>query len=99
MNRGLIIQCGGCGFSRFVDLNGSAEQIEAELHRTVGVEGWRFVRAWDGYLCPKCRSAGTDPFYEAFAGKPKPAGKTASYKELLLQAVRQLQMFMELERL
>ena len=99
MNRGMMIQCGGCGFTRAIDLNGSAEAIEADLNRMVAEEGWRFVKSWDGFICQKCRSGGLDPLYEAYAGKVGQCGKRASYMVLLCRAARQLQAFAELEEL
>ncbi|MCR5135634.1 MAG: hypothetical protein K6C12_00845 [Oscillospiraceae bacterium] len=99
MNRGMMIQCGGCGFTRSINLNGDAAQIETELNQTIAEEGWRYVNSWDDFICPRCRNTGLDPFYEAYAGKQKPAGKTKSYAALLGRAAYQLQMFVELERL
>lgn len=99
MNRGMMIQCGGCGFTRAIDLNGSAEEIESELNRTIAEEGWRFVKSWGDFICPKCRNGGLDPLYEAYAGKVGQCGKRKSYLELLSRAALNLQVFMELEEL
>jgi len=99
MNRGMMIQCGGCGFTKAIDLNGTAEEIEGRLHQTIAVEGWRYVKCWDDFICPKCRDTGPDPFYVAFAGTPKQSDKVKSYVALLGRAAIQLQAFVELERL
>ena len=99
MIRGMFIQCSGCGFTRHIDLNGNAAQIEAELNRTIAEEGWRYVKSRDDFICPKCISGGLDPLYEAYAGKQKPSSKIKSYAELLNRATCQLQAFMELDRL
>ena len=99
MNRGMMIHCRGCGFTRAIDLNGSAEEIEAELNRVIAEEGWRYVKSWDGFICQKCRSGGLDPLYEAYAGKVGQCGKRMSYMALLCRAARQLQEFAELEEL
>ena len=97
MNKGMMIKCGGCGTVKALDLNGSAKQVEAEINRTIVEEGWRFVKAWDGWICSSCRTNGTDKLYEAYAGKPKPTGKLGSYEELLTQVIQQLQAFEDLE--
>jgi hypothetical protein len=81
MSKGMIIQCGGCGFSRFVNLEGDFNAREAELNSVIR-EGWRHVYSWKGFICPKCRTNGTDKLYETFAGKPKPSGELATYIEL-----------------
>jgi len=90
MSNGIIIQCHGCGFSRFVNLEGEFPQREAELN-TVIREGWRHVYAWRGFLCPKCRAGGTEPFYEEAFGKPQPSGELTTYIELRWTADRQLE--------
>ena len=99
MNRGMMIQCHGCGFTRAIDLNGSDKSIEAELNRVIAEEGWRYVKSWNELICKKCRSGGLDPLYEAYAGKVGQCGKRASYMVLLCRAARQLQAFEELEEL
>ena len=97
MNKGMMIRCGGCGTLKALNLNGGAKQIEAEINSTIAEDGWRFVKAWDGWICSSCRTNGTDKLYEAYAGKPKPIGKLGSYEELLKQAIQQLQAFKDLE--
>ena len=94
--RGMFIQCGGCGFTRHIDLSGDFDKREAELNAALK-EGWRYVDAWKGYICPKCSMGGFDKLYEMVCGRPKARGLLESYIELRWQADEQLEMFRQLE--
>lgn len=93
-NRGMIINCGGCGMGRFLKLSGTAEDIESELNKTIS-KGWRWVPSWDNWICPDCHKNGTE--LRALFGKRGCLGKTRSYAMLLGQAMGQIQSFNDLD--
>lgn len=82
----MMFQCGCCGRLEALNIEGTAEQVEAELDRIIDTEGWRWVKRWQGCVCGGCRSKGYDPLYETYAGRPKASTKTTSYKKLLEDA-------------
>lgn len=94
-NAGIIIECGSCGFLRHISLIGTPETIESSINDTIQ-EGWRFTKKWQGYICPKCVKNGTDPLYELYVGKPRLSSKKDSYKALLIDACKQLQLFRDM---
>lgn len=83
----MIIACGFCGKLRDVKHKGTPEEIEADIHKTIGIEGWRFVKSYNGYICSACRKDNPDKLYVAFVGKPKPMSKEDSYRHLLIDVV------------
>lgn len=98
MNRGLIIQCGGCAFGKSIDLNGEAEDIEERVNGTIE-SGWRYVKRWGEFMCPECCKKGLDPLYVAGFGNPRIAGRLESYKALVERTAIQLVTFRELDAL
>lgn len=99
-NKGMIRKCVGCGYSKHISLEGTAEEIEARCHETITVEGWRYAPEHDGFVCGSCAKNGSpDKLYELFTGKIKKANKVNSYKALMLDMCRQLEAFKELDSL
>ena len=74
----MIIQCGACGFSKNIPHDGTPEEIEQGIHETIQ-EGWRYVKSYDGYICPSCTKDNPDKLYEMYVGKVIPESKTKSY--------------------
>lgn len=89
MSKGIIIQCHGCGFSRFINLEGDFDAREQQFNETL-LDGWRFSSAWDNFVCPRCAQAGgsTDKLFALVAGKPRICGTLVSYVELRDRADR-----------
>lgn len=96
MNAQIILMCGGCGLSKHIDLSGTPEEIESKCNEIIADDGWRYVKVWDGYICSNCRKDG-DKLYELYCGKPKVSSKTNSYKELILDFARQINLFKQLQ--
>lgn len=94
MNKGIFIQCGGCGFTRHICLDGDFDAREQQLNETL-LAGWRYTTTWGGFVCPKCVRAGgtTDALYKMAVGKPRIAGTLISYVELRTRADEQLAAF------
>ena len=53
----MTIRCVGCGYSRLLKLEGTAEELEAEVHNSI-TEGWRWSENYHGYVCPECCKSG-----------------------------------------
>ena len=89
MAKGMFVQCHGCGFTGFVNLEGGFDAREKAINQMID-KGWRFASAWDNFVCPECAKAGgsTDKLYALVAGKPKLCGALVSYVELRDRAER-----------
>ena len=98
MNKGMFVQCYGCGYTGHISLNGSFDDREKELNRILD-EGWRFAFNWKGFICPACARAGgsTDALYKITQPKPRILDKLFTYIELREQADEQLAAFLRLE--
>jgi rubredoxin len=98
MNKGMFVQCHGCGFTEHISLDGDFNAREKELNRMID-EGWRFASAWDNFVCPKCAAAkgSTDKLFSLIAGKPRLCDGLINYVELRWRADRQLEEFRILE--
>lgn len=83
MAKGMFVQCHGCGFTGFVNLEGGFDAREKAINQMID-EGWRFASAWDNFVCPECAQAGgsTDKLFALVAGTPRICGKLVSYVEL-----------------
>jgi hypothetical protein len=99
MSKGIIIQCHGCGFSRFINLEGDFDAREQQIEETL-LDGWRFASAWENFICPKCVRAGgsTDALYKMVAGNPHVCGTLISYVELRTRADEQLRALQALDK-
>ena len=97
MNKGMFIQCGGCGYTRHICLDGDFDAREQQLNETL-LDGWRFASNIDSFVCPKCVKAGgsTDELYKLVVGKPRICGTLISYVELRTRADEQLAVFRDL---
>ncbi len=78
----MIIQCGSCGHLKNIPHKGTPEGIEQGIYKTIQA-GWRYVKSYDGYICPKCIKDNPDKLYEAVFGKVIPENKSKSYSRLL----------------
>lgn len=98
MSKWMFIQCHGCGFTEFVNLEGGFDAREKAINRMLD-EGWRFASAWDDFVCPECAQAGgsTDKLFALVAGKPRICGPLVSYVELRDRAEQQLAAFKAVE--
>lgn len=76
----MIIQCVGCGYSRLLKLEGTAEELEAEVHNSI-TEGWRWSENYRGYVCPECCKSGGDQLLVAWQGRIEVDTKVRSYKK------------------
>lgn len=83
MAKGMFVQCHGCGFTGFVNLEGGFDAREKAINQMID-KGWRFASAWDNFVCPRCAQAGgsTDKLFALVAGKPRICGTLVSYVEL-----------------
>lgn len=83
MAKGMFVQCHGCGFTGFVNLEGGFDAREKAINQMID-KGWRFASAWDNFVCPECAQAGgsTDKLFALVAGKPRICGTLVSYVEL-----------------
>ena len=100
MSKGMFVQCNGCGYTGFLNLEGEFDDREKEMNRMLD-EGWRYSSSHNEFLCPDCVRAGgsTDALYMLFTGKPKINDKLTSYVELRDRAERELWAFKELDLL
>lgn len=96
MALGKFFQCGGCGYTVMVNLECPPEEVEEQENKLIAVDGWRYVKAWNSFICPNCLKNGLDPLYLAYAGKPKIENKANSYKTMIAQVIQQIMMFKEL---
>ena len=98
MNKVMFVQCGGCGFTGALDLNGDFDAREKDLNRMID-EGWRYAAGWREFVCPACVKAkgSTDPFYRMAVGKPRIMDKLWTYVELRDRAELQLADFKRLD--
>lgn len=78
----MIIQCGACGYLRDISHRGKPEEVERQMYETIK-DGWRYVKSYDGYICPTCIKDNPDKLYETYVGKIKPASRAESYKAIL----------------
>ena len=94
MAKGMFVQCHGCGFTGFINLEGDFNSREKELNRMLE-EGWRYALSWHEFICPRCAQAGgsTDDLYMRVVGKPRICDGLYSYVELRDRADRQLAAF------
>ena len=99
MSKGMIIQCGGCGDLKYIDLDKNEDEIEKQIDDAVTEEGWRYTHKWNGWICDSCRKGGVDPLYETFFGKPKAESKLTSYVEMRYQAEMQRAQFKILDNI
>lgn len=100
--RGMIIECGGCGYFKAFNLGKKPEEIESQVNDAIQ-SGWRYVQKWDDFICPKCAAKYRDKSYQSFCtvavGRPRTSSKINSYKALMLRACRQIREFQEIDRL
>lgn len=97
--KGMLLQCGGCGYTKQFTFDATPEEIEEQIHHTIS-DGWRYVPSWEDFICQKCVKGGLDPFYLAFnGGKPRMRNKVNSYKALMFRVAGQLKAFKDLERM
>lgn len=98
MARGMFVQCHGCGFTGFVNLEGGFDHREKAINQMID-EGWRFAGAWDDFICPACVKAGgsTDALFKQFACKPRIYDELFTYVELRDSVDHQLAAFEALE--
>lgn len=78
----MFIHCGACGRLLNLPHDGTAEEIESVIADTINA-GWRYVKSYDGYICPACQEDNPDKLYEMYVGKIKPEGKDRSYMVLV----------------
>ena len=93
----MFIQCGACGLVRNVPHTGTPKEIEQGVFETIK-GGWRYVKSYDGYICPSCIENNPDKLYEMYVGKPKPEGMTKSYRVLLNDMARLLKNLKEIDQ-
>ena len=98
MAKGMFVQCHGCGFTGFVNLEGGFDAREKAINQMID-EGWRFAGAWDDFICPACVKAGgsTDALFKQLACKPRIYNKLITYVELRDSVDRQLAAFEAVE--
>lgn len=98
MNRGMFVQCCGCGFTGFLELNGDFNAREKGLNRMIE-EGWRYAAGWREFICPACVKAGgsTDRLYTMAVGKPRIMDRLWTYVELRDRAELQIADFSRLD--
>lgn len=78
----MFIQCGACGMVKNVPHTGTPKEIEQGVYDTIQ-GGWRYVKSYDGYICPSCIDDNPDKLYEMYVGKIKPESKPRSYAKMM----------------
>lgn len=94
----MTIRCVGCGYSRLLKLEGTAEELEAEVHNSI-TEGWRWSENYHKYVCPECCKSGGGPLLVAWQGKIEIDTKVRSYKKLLFDLADYVRVLKNLEEL
>ena len=95
--QGLIIQCCGCGFSKLLNLDGNATEIERQVNETISKDGWRYALNRKDFICMNCiKGESNDYLYEWYFGKARYANMTQSYKKLLDRVINQIADFKRL---
>lgn len=94
MSKGLFVQCHGCGFIGFIDLEGGFDARERQINRMID-EGWRLAAAWGNFVCPTCVRAGGTPYalFRQLVPQPRIANRLHTYVELRDRADNQLAAF------